>query len=189
MTTSRRRARGAFTLVELLVAAGLSGLVLAGVLATSVELMRSSLRLSNYAEMNAQVRRAFAQLDVDLKAASNLVWNGTSDITVTVPKSDGTTGQFTYAWSSSTLSFFRVPGASSASQSGRVELIKGIPALANGSPGLSFARLDASGNATSTDLATKQIQVALTVSRTAGAAPKSTSSVTATFTLRNKRTS
>ena len=173
----------------MLVALGISGLVLAGVLATSVELMRSSVRVTNYAEMNAQVRRAFAQMEVDLKAASNFVWNSASDITVTVPRSNGTTVQYTYAWSSTTLTFFRVPGTSSATQTGRMELIRGIPALTNGSPGLSFTRLDRNGDTATTDLATKRVQVALTVSRNVGNAAKSTSNVTATFTLRNKRTS
>jgi Tfp pilus assembly protein PilW len=182
-------APAAFTLVELLVAVGLSGFVLAGVLATTVELTRSGLRVTNYAEMDSQVRRALALLEVDLKAASNFKLNAASDITVTVPKSDGTTAQYTYAWSNLTYSFFRVPGASSAIFSGRVELIKGVPLLAGGSPGVAFSRLDRLGNAATTDGATKSVQVALTVSRDVGLAAKTTSTVTATFTLRNKRTS
>ena len=184
--TDRRPAGRAFTLVEVLVAVGLSGLVLAGVLTAGVQLTRSSVRITRYAEMDTQVRRAFEQLSLDLKSASDLTWNGASDITVTIPLDAATTKQITYAWNSTTQSFFRVPGASSATVSGRVQLITGIPALANGSPGLTFARQDQNGNTASTNAATKSIQVTLVVSRAAGGAVSASSRVTATFMLRNK---
>ena len=178
--------RRAFTVVELLVAATVSGIVLTGVLATTVELARSSMRVTHYADMDMQVRRAFEQLGVDLKAASNLTWNSATDITVTVPRSDGTSEQFTYAWSSSTETFYRVPGASSASYTGRRDLIRGIPSAANGGTGLAFARLDSGGNATSSDAATKRLQISLTVSRNVGTAAKTRTVAATVFTLRNK---
>ena len=169
----------AFTLVELLVTLGISGFVLAGVLTANLQLMRSSIRVTQYAEMDTQVRRAFEQMAVDLKAASAFTYNGAADITVTVAKSDGTTSQFTYAWSSTTGIFFRVPGASSSTQTGRVQLMQGISAL-------SFSRLDTSGSAATTDNATKQVKISLTVSRSARGAAKATSTVATTFALRNK---
>ncbi|WP_414660669.1 type II secretion system protein J [Horticoccus sp. 23ND18S-11] len=183
---SRSAASAAFTLVELLVAVGLSGAVLAGILTTSVQLMRNNVRIAHYSEMDTQVRRAFEQLGTDLKSAKSLKWNGASDITVTIPRSNGTTSEFTYCWSSTSLSFFRVPGSSSASTSQRIELIRGIPARPDGGPGLSFSRLTASGTAATTDLATKRIEVSATVSRSATGAARATSAVSATFTLRNK---
>lgn len=160
-------------------AAGISGMILAGILGTSVQLMRSSVRLTQYAEMDSQVRTAFEQLGVDLKAASAFTYNGASDITVTVAKSDGTTTQFTYAWNSSTKIFYRVPGASSATASGRLQLATGISALA-------FSRIDTSGNATSSDNATKRVKIALTSSRTAGGTAKTSATEANTYTLRNK---
>jgi prepilin-type N-terminal cleavage/methylation domain-containing protein len=182
--TSRTRldragGRRAFTLVELLVAVGLSGLVLTGVLKASLHIMRSGVRLTHYAEMNTQVRRAFEQLAIDVKAASAFTYNSANDITVTVAESDGTSSQFTYAWNSSTLIFYRVAGASSAATTGRVQLMTGVSAL-------SFSRLTTTGSAASTDNATKSLKIAITVARTATGAARSTSTAATTFTLRNK---
>lgn len=162
-----------------MVVVGVSAFVLVGVLTASVQLMRSSMRLTQYAEMDTQVRRSFEQMGVDLKAANAFTYNSASDITVTVLDSAGTTSQFTYAWSSSTKIFFRVPGTSSASTTGRIQLMSGVSAL-------SFARFDTSGSAATTDNATKRLRVALTVSRSASGTATSTSTVATIFTLRNK---
>jgi len=173
-----------------MVAAALSGFILAGVLTANLQLMRSGIRIAQYAEMETQLHRGLEQLGNDLKGASDIVWNNASDITLTVPNSAGGTSQVTYAWSSTTNNFFRVPGASSAATTGRIYLIQGIPALAGGAAGLTFARFDRDGNAATTNLTTKRVQVTMTISRQAqGIASMSENSVSATFTLRNKPSS
>ena len=182
-------ARG-FTLVEVMVAALLGGLVLVGVLTTNLQVIRSGVRLTQYAEMEAQVRRGLDQLGRDLRIASGITWNGTSDITLTVPTSSGSTRRVTYAWTSSSQSLFQVAGTDSTVTAGRIYLVRGIAPLANGDPGLTFNRFDRDGNAAATDLATKRIQVSLTVGRQAGVMAAATeNNVSATFTLRNKPTS
>ena len=186
MCRSRRPAAGGFTLVEVLVAATVGGLVLWGVLATNLHLTRSGMRITLYSEMDAQVRRALEQLGHDAKIASDLKWNGTSDVTLTIPTAAGGSTQVTYAWSAATESFFVVPGASSASTQERNHLVRGIPTLAGGGPGVTFARFDRNGLAATTDLATKRIQVNMTLRRTAGGASLTQDSVAASFTLRNK---
>lgn len=184
---SADRAGGGFTLVELMVAATLGALVLTGVLATNLELLRSGVRVTQYAEMSAQVRRGFQQLEVDLKSASAITWKSASDITLTIPTSDGSTRQVTYAWSSSTQDFFLVPGASSAATTGRVNLVKGIPALPDGSAGVIFARYNRDGATATTDAATKSVQVSLYVLRTSPQTRSTTdTAVSARFILRNK---
>jgi hypothetical protein len=165
---------------------GLSGMVLAGVLTATIHLGKTSVRIAAYAEMDTQVRRAFAQLAADMKAATYVTLNGASDITVSVANSNGTTGTYTYAWDSTGRNFYRVPGSSSSSQSGRINLITGIPAASGGGAGLSFTRLDISGNTASTNNATKSIKVVLTVSRSSSGTVIASSSVSATFLLRNK---
>lgn len=188
-TTHRSAAARGFTLVELLVALTISSFVLAGVLTTSLQLMRSGVRITQYAEMDSQVRRGFEQLGQDLRTARGITWNGTSDITLTIPDIGGTTSQVTYAWTSATQSLFMVPGANSAVTAGRVYLVQGIAPLAGGAPGLTFTRLDRNGAAAATDLATKRIQVRTTVGRQAlTAAAASASAVSMTFILRNKPT-
>jgi type II secretory pathway component PulJ len=181
------RAGAGFTLVELMVAAGLGALVLTGVLATNLELLRSGARVTQYAEMSAQVRRGLQQLEVDLKSASAITWKSASDITLTIPTSDGSTRQVTYAWTGATQGFFLVPGASSAATTGRVDLVKGIPALPDGSAGVIFARYNRDGATATTDLATKSVQVSLYVLRTSSQTRSTTdTAVSARFILRNK---
>jgi prepilin-type N-terminal cleavage/methylation domain-containing protein len=182
--------RRGFTLVELMVAATLGALVLTGVLATNLELLRSGVRVTQYAEMSAQVRRGLQQLEMDLRSASAITWNSASDITLTLPTSDGSTRQVTYAWTSATQSFFMVPGASSAATTGRLYLVKGIPALSDGSAGVTFSRYNRDGGTASTDTATKCVQVSLNVLRTSAQTRRTTeTAVSARFILRNKPTS
>lgn len=189
ISMARDRSRG-FTLVELMVAALLGGLVLTGVMATNLQLLRSGVRVTQYAEMSTQTRRAIEQLEGDLKSASALAWNNASDLTLTIPTSAGGTRQVTYAWTSATKAFFMVPGASSAATTGRVILVTGVPARSDGSAGVTFARYDRDGNAATTDPATKRVQVSMNVVRTATTAANSTdTAVSAIFVLRNKPTS
>ncbi|HUL51994.1 MAG TPA: prepilin-type N-terminal cleavage/methylation domain-containing protein [Opitutaceae bacterium] len=186
---SRGAARG-FTLTELMVAATLSGLVVAGVLTTALQLMRSGVRITQYAEMSTQIRRGLEQLGHDLKIASAVKWNSASDLTLTLPTTGGSTTQVTYAWTSTTQALFQVPGADSTVTAGRVYLVRGIPAGAGGSAGVTFARYDRDGNAATTDLATKRVQVILNVARTtARSAAATDTAVSALFILRNKPTS
>lgn len=186
ISTVPERSRG-FTLVELMVAALLGGLVLTGVLAVNLQLLRTGVRVTQYAEMSAQVRRGIGWLEGDLRSASAITWNSASDITLTIPTSDGATRQVTYAWTAATQAFFMVPGASSAATGGRVYLVQGIPVRSDGSDGVMFARYDRDGNVATTDLATKGVQVSLNVVRSAQTAAGTTdTAVSAIFILRNK---
>lgn len=192
MAASRRpvaaAARG-FTLVELMVAATLSGLVLTGILTATLQLMRSGVRITQYAEMSTQIRRGLEQLGHDLRIASDIKWNSASDITLTLPVAGGGTTQVTYAWTSATQSLFLVPGTDSSVTTGRDLLVQGIPAFADGSAGVTFARYDRDGNAATTDLATKRVQVFLNVVRQTGETATATdTAVSASFILRNKPT-
>ena len=181
-----KQSPAAFTLAEVLVAATVGGLVLWGVIATNLHLARSGVRITHYAEMDAQVRRALDQLGSDVKMATGIRWNGRSDITLTLPTAAGGTTQVTYAWSAATEGFFVVPGASSAVTAGRIYLLRGVPALAGGEPGLTFARYDRNGGAATTDLATKRIQVNMTLRRSVAAAAMTQDVASAGFTMRNK---
>ena len=185
---SRRAGPGrGFTLVELMVVLILSGFVLTGVLTTYLQLMRSGTRVTQYAEMSAQVRRGLESVGVDLQNASAITWNSASDITLTVPTLAGATRDVTYAWTAATQSLFRVPGTDSTVPTGRVYLVNGLPAFADGTAGATFARFDRDGNVALTDLATKRVQITLNTVRSARTAAKSTdTTVSAAFLLRNK---
>ena len=180
---SSHRSRLGFTLVEVMVGALLGGFVLAGVLVTNLQLMRSGLRITQYAEMSTQTRRGLEQLSADLKSASAIHFNNPADITLTIPTSAGSTRQVTYAWTSATQSLFMVAGASSSVTVGRVYLVNGVAAV-------TFSRYDRDGNVATTNLATKRVRVSITASRSAKTAATATdTAISATFILRNKPTS
>jgi hypothetical protein len=173
-----------------MVAALLSGLVLTGVMSTNLQLMRSGVRLTQYAEMSTQVRRGLEPLGMDLKSASAIKWNNASDITLTIPTAAGSTRQVTYAWTSATQSLFQVPGADSTVTAGRVYLVRGIIAFSDGTAGATFVRFDRNGVAATTDLATKSVQILVNVARSATTVATTTdTAVSAGFVLRNKPTS
>jgi Tfp pilus assembly protein PilW len=172
--------------VEVMIASTLGVFILAGILTANLQIIRGGVRISQYTEMETQVRRALDFLAHDLRSASAVTWNSSSDLTLTIPNGSST-AQVTYAWSSTDVDFYRVAGASSAALTGRLELVRGIPALSDGSAGVTFARFDRDGAAATTDAATKMIRVTLTVKRsTVTVATTSERAVSATFVLRNK---
>lgn len=182
-TRARRRA---FTLVELLVAITISSFILLGILTAYLQLLRNQMRVTHYTEMEAQVRNALEVFGLDLRSASNIAWNGTSDITLTIPSGNSTT-QVTYAWTSASQNFFRVPGASSTATTGRRILVRGIPSQTNGSAGLTFARYTRDGATATSDQTTKRIVVTMNVRRQAQSMAIATeNAVSASFVLRNK---
>lgn len=182
----RKPKSAAFSLVELLVAAGISGFVLAGVLATNLHLAKSGVRLASYSDMGGDIRRALEQFGTEARLATDLVLNDTDDVTLSIPDATGTVSQVTYAWTADTQTFFRVPGSSSTVTTGRRVLARGIPVPAGGGNGVLFERLDRSGNACTTNAATKFLRVSFTLSRTTALVVRSSQTATAVFTLRNK---
>lgn len=170
-----------------MVAALIGGFVLLGVMTTNLQLMRSGVRMTQYAEMNSQVRRGLEQLSHDLKIANDVTLNNVSDLTLTIPLTAGGTAQVTYAWTDATQSLFVVPGANSAVTTGRIFLVRGIPALPGGGPGVTFSRFTRDGAAAATNGTTKRIQITMNVTRQSDTTAKaSDSAVSATFVLRNK---
>lgn len=171
-----------------MVATALAGIVLLAVLATNLALVRSGVRITQYSEMESQVRSGLDQLGSHLRIASGIRWNGPRDITLTLPTAGGASTQVTYAWASADGTLFLVPGASSTATAGRVTLIRGLVDPATGAPGITFTRFDRNGGPATTDLATKRIQVSLLLGRKARTMAASKETVSATFTMRNKPT-
>ena len=66
----RVRSRRGFTLVELLISAGLAGFILTAVLTTFLFLGRSGANIQNYNDMEGQARRGLEQFAQDVRHAS-----------------------------------------------------------------------------------------------------------------------
>lgn len=199
MTTSTRRteprsrrARG-FTLTEVMISAGLSGFILAGVLAAFLMIGRTGYLASTYSEQQDQTRRALDVLGEDTRRAADIRWHSAQSVTLTVPGAGGAATVVTYAYDADPASatfrtFYRVPGDAASTEPRRV-LVRDV------APDFAFQRFkleSPSGgeNIAATDLETKQIEVSFrTARRGATTATASQAAVSARYILRNKRVS
>jgi prepilin-type N-terminal cleavage/methylation domain-containing protein len=185
-----RRAR-AFTLVEVLIAASLGSIVLAGVLASFLMLVRSGVRVSNYSTMETQTRRAFEQLGIDARMSNKIVSRFTNNVitsfTLTIPSHDlGNQREVTYGFDTSDATnkkFYIVPGSDPAGTTGRLNLVTNVT-------NLTFLRYDTASvlvpASTVSDETVKHIQVSISVSRAASGVAAATQVIrSSAFTMRN----
>lgn len=190
-TNFRCAAQAAFTLTELMVAASLSLMVLAGVLSSFLMIGRSGFLASSYSELERETRRGLEIFGEDARKATDIHWNSSQSVTFTVVTASNNTSLVTYAYDADPASatagaFYRVVG-NSDSTNPRFVLVHRVAA------DFAFQRfkLEQSGvddNTATTDLETKQIQIAMRASRagvTAVAANQS--ALSACYILRNKR--
>ena len=73
-TRSIRRPRAGFTLVEVMISAGLAGAVLVAVLTSFLMIGRSGAVLYNYIGMEEEARRGLEKFGQDTRMASGLTW-------------------------------------------------------------------------------------------------------------------
>ncbi len=167
--------RRGFTLVEVLISAGISAFVLTAVLMAFLFLGRSGANIQNYNDMEGQARRALEFFAQDTRQASAITWNSATSVTLNV---DGVL--VTYQFLSG--SFSRQVGGGA------------FTPLVTGVISFSFKAYSITGTELSlTDLAaagrsTKQLQISLRASRTSRTVASATNTVlSARFILRNKR--
>jgi prepilin-type N-terminal cleavage/methylation domain-containing protein len=75
--TSRR---GAFTLVEVLIATTLSGILLAAIFASFMFLTRSGANLAHYSMMESEAQRGLELFGRDVREASDITWTSATDV-------------------------------------------------------------------------------------------------------------
>jgi hypothetical protein len=162
----------------MMVGAGLSGFILAGVLSTFLFMGRTGANIRNYSDMESQARRALEQFAQDVRQASAISWTDASTIVLTVDSAS-----VTYAYS--TGSFTRRYGSATTT------LLSGITTFAFKAYSITGAELTGIGTTTSlasANLNTKQLQISLEASRSTTTVATATNTVlSARFILRNKR--
>ena len=185
-TTPRSPGRG-FTLVEVMVAASIGSIVMAGVMSTFLMLGRSGTNIVAYTTMDAQTRRALEDFAQDVRMASDATWNSDTSMTFTVPDnytSDG--NQVTYAWDNTANSatyhyFYRKPGDDTATTT-KTTYIANVTSFV-------FYRYDRLNVATTSNAATKRVQINMTItSRNTTVVNATDTTLSASFVLRNKAT-
>lgn len=168
-----------------MISATLSTFVLAGVLSSFLMLGRSGTMLVNYTTMDTQARRALEDFAQDVRMATNVTWNSSTSITLTVSDNyASTSNKVTYAWDNTEGSatyhyFYRKPGDANSTNA-KTTYIANVTSFA-------FARYDRLNNDATTDPSTKRIQIGMTITTTAKTVVNATDSlVSASFILRNK---
>lgn len=169
-----------------MIGASLGSIVLAGVLSTFLMLSRSGMSAVNYTTMDTEARRALEEFGQDVRMASNVTWNSSSSITLTVPNNYTTASpvnQVTYAWDNTTSTsasyrcFYRVPGTAADP---KTVLVRNVTTFL-------YTRYNRTNASATTDASTKRIQISMTVTTTAQTVVAATDQlVAASFILRNK---
>jgi Tfp pilus assembly protein PilW len=184
--SSSRSARSGFSLVEVMIAAGLSGFILVAILSAFLMIGRSGYNASNYCTMEAEARRALERFSQEARLAKTIVWNSANSVTLTVISSSGNY-DVTYAYDTSAngataKSFYRLPGAA-ASTSTRLVLVRNVTDFA-------FRRykvVNGVDYSAANELETKQIQITLRATRSGVTTVDATNAVlSARVVLRNK---
>ena len=185
--------RRAFTLAEVMVAATLATLVLAGVMSAFLFIGRTSFSTGNYSEMEAQTRRALDRFAGDVRMATGIRWNSSQSLTLTLPTATNANTQVTYAYDplsvgATARTFYRVFGDATSTLP-REALVRGV------ATDFTFQRfkLEQNGviaNAAANDLETKLVQVSLRpVRQGVTTVASSQRTLSARYLLRNKRVS
>lgn len=96
----RGSATRAFTLVEVLIAATLGGILLTGVITSFLMMGRSGAVLYNYVGMEEQARRGLEKFGEDTRMASAVNWTDNTRVALTIPHvaSDAYSNTVTYWW-------------------------------------------------------------------------------------------
>jgi Tfp pilus assembly protein PilV len=176
------RQRG-FTLTEVMISAGLSVFVLAGILTTFLMLGRSGYNASSYSTMESEARRALEKLSEDARMATNIEWTSNASITLTVGSN-----KIIYAYDSSSTgdtarSFYRREVLASGTARPLI-LVRDVSEFA-------FCRykvLNGVNYTAANDTETKQIQITLRAVRARSTVVAATNAVlSARIVLRNKK--
>ena len=184
-----RPALQGFTLVEMMVGATIGSFVLAAILSTFLMLGRNGYNAANYSMMEAEARRALETFSEEARMASDLTWNSSTSVTLTVYASSGTY-QVTYAYDSSSSgataqSFYRQLGAP-AGAGAKTILVRNVTEFAY----RRYKVVNGVDYAATNDIETKQIQITLRSVRTGITTVATTNAVlSARVVLRNKAVS
>lgn len=181
--------RQGYTLVELMIAAVLSGFILAGVLSATLLIGRSSANAANYSELESEARRALEMFGREARMASsiNTTLSATS-VTLGIP-STPTQAAYTVTYAFDTnRNFVRTDSITGTP----AILIRGVQAFPNANP-FNYYRLVNQNysngylyNTTNNAVEVKQIEINFIAKRTTTTVATATNKViSARFILRN----
>ena len=171
------------SLVEVLVSATLTTVIMAGIMSLFLLIGRSGVNVGNYADMEVQARGALERFGQDTRQASGLRWNSPTSITLILPASV----EVTYSYDSAAGTFSRASGgATTVLVAGVTDEFSFTGYMING--GKVTSDLTTAGGRTAANGVTKQLQIYFKARRSHTTVANATNTVlSARFILRNKR--
>ncbi len=177
-----RNGRAGFSLVEVLIATSLSVMLFAAIFSSFLFMARSSMGIANYSEMTAESRRGLEIFGRDVRSAQD-IHNGfstTTGFSIVVPLAGG---------GSETVSYFYLPNHPDRplmrkDASGERPIMTGIRTL-----NFNYYNLQGQKRDNMAPMEVKQLQLQLTLVRTAVSLDNTERVVSARFILRNKKVS
>lgn len=187
-TPSPNKGRRGFSLVELIVASALSGIILIGVLSSVLIISKSGFRLAHYIDMEKEARTALETIAVDARVTKTISWHRASDTApltgITLIAPDSNSVRYDYDSATGVLRRTLPDGTS------RV-LVSGIQSLTFTAYRYGDAHPEPVNSLTTTTSAlndsTKMLQVSLSSIRSRSTLADATNNVvSARYVLRNK---
>ncbi len=173
----QRDAASGFTLVELMIATALVGLVLAGAVTTVNMWARSSMSLGNYADMSGSCRRSLDVFAYDVRMANGVSVSNSSTFTFTAYDDTGTgTASVTYSYDTVGKTLTRTYDGVSRIILENVEKF-------------GFSYFDLNRNATTDALSVKVVQIEAVLLKTVLNVANTDEIISARFMLRNREVS
>jgi Tfp pilus assembly protein PilW len=203
ITSTRRIDRfgpRAFSLIEVVISATLSGFILLAILTSFLMLGRTGASIQNYTDIEAQTRKALEYFSRETRSAFAVATGySTSSVTLSIPDSSATRNALgynvTYAYDSANSRFTRTgpPIDNPAGTSTTTTLISGVQQITGVNPFNYYRCISGTySNSFPTNTASniseiKQIEINFLVQRTSLTVTTATSKVlSACFILRNK---
>jgi type II secretory pathway pseudopilin PulG len=192
----------AFTFVELMISAGLTAFILAGVLSTFLMIGRTGMNTSNYSELEAQARRALEMFAEEVRMAGSIGTTlSSTSVTLGIPDSSSSriavAYAVTYAYDATANTFTRTgpPLDDPAGTVATTVLISGVHEISSGAGIFNYYRYvnntnyqnQYTYNTTTNPVEVKQIEISFIAQRTNVTVGTVTNKVlSARFILRNK---
>lgn len=173
---SRRSRTSGLTLVEVIVAMTLLGLLITAVLSSFIFILRGERSLAHYTEMNAEARAMLELLGRDAKSAVAVTNFTDTSLTLVVPtNTSGGTAEVTYEFDAAADSLVREIGGQTST------LVEDVSEFA-------FRYLNSNNVVTTSLVELKQVQLSLRILRSVSRASTSQYVISAQYTLRAKPT-
>ena len=105
---NRLRRLGGFTLVEMMVTLTLSLMVMSGLSESYLFMIKSSISLGNYADMNTQTRIGLEKFGRDIRMATDVFTISSNSVDFDIPNEGGGVTSITYSYNSTNKTVSRI---------------------------------------------------------------------------------